>query len=914
MIEDKQNIIYFPVDQGEQARQPKAENLLAREVFEGIGAWLKKSLSKLSKGAGMLELDEHRAHETILIHGGRGAGKSSILVNLELYLNDDSQLRDQLLILKPVDPTLLENGDDLFLNIIVAALIRDKQIKSALAKSDYKTQEFYEQLQSLGAALEGVQKQKTEFGLDKLRAFIGNHGIAEEVHKLFFCALQLTGKRLVVLPIDDVDTSLQHAFENLEVIRKYLASPYVLPVVSGDLELYDDVTWRNFYQRIVDKNDVRTVEAEQRSRSLSIEYQRKVLPLPRRINVPGVTHYLRKKDILLAKGNNSLLSFSDLHDLLTLILNGAVNGRNNSYLELPVSSIRELSQLIISIGGNLADLAPHLSKNERSVEVVRNGHGSFNQKDQTPYFHHVLTQRTAGSEFDKFLSQLVQKLEAYFSIHDKAGAAYLVAQADQYWFGNRDDSEAHFCKNPLDTPLFKPLEQSGQKFAIFKKEIGLKESWTEQLSVMVRNPKWLRELPEQTILPYPNLDFGMQVSKQFAKPIQSNDGDMGMDNPEYYDEFLRQLLIQEGPYSSANNGALILIGRVFELLIASLIQDITTSYIKDLLQREPFFSATLFSLDAAGVFQGGETERELKEDVNDDFLNSDDKFEDERLKLQIDSFVGEINSWRKKEELNLLRLSPWLVYCVFQKVFERAFSGSSKDRSSSQLYSTKPPIGRGNSNSLSINELQEFVYVVDVGVRTFHAICADFGSFEKGSFGGQSAKISNNAVGGALKNFHQNSLFKQNISPFLESVNFSDHFETSLTSSKLGAVTGKLYLHPLGDILKRSLEKKAIPDVPVIIFNDNPERNKLFINELNKHIDLMVKDYSGGGGVAAWDRFLNQSEKEKAAHKARFLKILRTRKRRNLLGYLISSDSVSKDTQLVKFLIAINLDLSELNA
>ncbi|WP_022941254.1 hypothetical protein [Psychromonas hadalis] len=199
--------VNFPIDQNEQAKQLKADHLLPQDVYLTIASLIEGNLAKLKKmknDSEMLDdIDDCRAHETILIDGGRGVGKSSVLVNLEMFLKDlgcnKSGLKaEDLLILKPVDPTLVENGDSLLLNIIVAALMRNKEVRRKLDNSDYRSDAFYEQLQKLGCALEAVETRDVKHGIDKLRSFMGGHGLAQEIHKLFKATLELTGKKLII--------------------------------------------------------------------------------------------------------------------------------------------------------------------------------------------------------------------------------------------------------------------------------------------------------------------------------------------------------------------------------------------------------------------------------------------------------------------------------------------------------------------------------------------------------------------------------------------------------------------------------------------------------------------------------------------------------------------------------------------
>lgn len=79
---------------------------------------------------------------------------------------------------------------------------------------------------------------------------MGSQGLAYAVHCFFLAALDLLGKRLLAMPIDDVDTTLHKAFDYLEVVRRYLSSVVVVPIVCGDLKLYREVTQRDAFRRL----------------------------------------------------------------------------------------------------------------------------------------------------------------------------------------------------------------------------------------------------------------------------------------------------------------------------------------------------------------------------------------------------------------------------------------------------------------------------------------------------------------------------------------------------------------------------------------------------------------------------------------------------------------------------------------
>lgn len=233
--------LYISTTQQETASLPHPNTLLAREVYDRLYTLIHEAQREASKALNEpdQDFDSRRTHNAVLIDGARGTGKSTVLVNLPAYLkqranasHDPNQglpevqrsrvrqnkdLLARVHILKPVDPTLLEEHDDLFLHVIVAAVLSDSQVQQAQRnESNYRA--MLRALEELAHGLESVDAQKEERGLDKLRSFIGHRQLNSKVHAFFGSVLTLLGKDLLVLTIDDVDTSLDRAYENLEIV------------------------------------------------------------------------------------------------------------------------------------------------------------------------------------------------------------------------------------------------------------------------------------------------------------------------------------------------------------------------------------------------------------------------------------------------------------------------------------------------------------------------------------------------------------------------------------------------------------------------------------------------------------------------------------------------------------------------
>ncbi|EGR0659205.1 P-loop NTPase fold protein [Vibrio cholerae] len=351
-----QNNRYIPLNAGESAVLPDANTLLPRKVYDRLAAMIIEAVKKAEAAKGKL-LYELREHNAISIDGARGTGKTAVLVNLKSYLKD----RD-VHILDPVDPTLLENGESLFLHIIVAAVLHDKAVKDAQRNKPENARSLNQTLDKLAQSLESVENQKDRHGMDKVRAMYSNKHLAYCVHDFFREVLGLLEKKLLILPIDDVDTSLDRAFENLEIVRRYLTTPYVLPIVCGDRSLYDEVTWRDFHYRLTKDSKHLSEAAYERAVELAAEYQRKILPFPRSLDMPEVREYWQQSNIYLRDGQTEVMPLRNFIAWLEIFLTGPVNSK----LTLPIPSMRALTQLV----SHCSDLIPKLPTSIRIAPSV----------------------------------------------------------------------------------------------------------------------------------------------------------------------------------------------------------------------------------------------------------------------------------------------------------------------------------------------------------------------------------------------------------------------------------------------------------------------------------------------------------------------------------------------------------------
>lgn len=747
-----QNKRYIPIDAVESAVLPDANTLLPIKVYERLAQMIGEAVKKAEAAKGK-SLNQLREHNAISIDGARGTGKTAVLVNLKSYLNTDKHkdILSKVHIFDPVDPTLLENGESLFLHIIVAAVLHDNEVKEAQRKDPNKARHLNQALEKLAQSLESVETQQERHGMDKVRAMYSNKQLADCVQDFFREVLGLLGKQLLILPIDDVDTSLNRAFENLEIVRRYLATPYVLPIVCGDRSLYDEITWRDFHGRLTKDSNHLSEDAYDRAVELAEEYQRKILPFPRRLTMPEVSSYWQQSDIFLRDGQQAeLMPLRNFIAWLEIFLVGPVNGLEGSRLPLPIPSIRALTQLL----QHCREFIPQLP------DTIRSAKSELEVRKHWPC---LLSDGEASGK-----NATAEQLAKYFCFEPKAGAAYLILLAKQHW---QDWSDRSLLRpSILDTPLFDPFAHAEAKFELFDKEDDL-SAWPILLNGRLPE-EWLFGIRSQvTMLPYPVAEIGVNTSKtwNYTKEILNlSIQDLTEDRKDKA-SFLIALLTQRNFYTNAKQSMLLNIGRIFELLIASIVAPLEKQDILAILGRAPFFSMAALASTKTILFD------EKDEDSEQDHV--DIPFEDKMVtKLQ-----QEIKHWYESHHVKEIELSPWLVYKVFNKVFSQVASRE------------KIP-----------NGMRDIGRALNITAHTFYATWFAFGSFEKGElFGLENVVATTNIYPENLKNYTGNDHFNLNVKPILDAFN---------RNSSLRAVSIVLAEHPLkkwiDEVIKLNWPKK----------------------------------------------------------------------------------------------------------
>lgn len=795
---------YISINQLETAGLTDTNTLLARDVYERLYGLIEEAIQKANEaiqadpGA-----DRQRAHNAVLIDGDRGSGKSTVLVNLPNYLQQKAKetntksLLDSVHILKPVDPTLLEEHDDLFLHVIVAAVLSDPEVQKAHNSPLYRP--MLRALEELAQGLESVDAQHEQRGMDKLRSFIGNRQLSSKVHDFFHSILNLLGKKLLVLPIDDVDTALDRAYENLEIVRRYLNTPLVLPIISGDLALYNEVIWREFHGKLVKptpqhKGD----QAFEWANTLATEYQRKILPLPNRLHMPSAADYLNDCTIGLRSSNNiHIMPLGVFYAWLEIFITGPVNGLENSKLNIPIPSIRAMTQLIRRCGQDgfleklpialkeapdaitakrVWQIAPGVDSswiNEFHIEYQRSSLAKKRdyQSVYKAFSKRVSTQREHAGKSSAIeindITQFTHRLQEHFSHEKEAGACYLILKALQHWYGSKKTGSV------LDTPLFQPLHHTRAEFKGFEPTNTL-EQWSSDLKETLPG-LWLAKTGAQSVLlPYPTPEQGGRTRLKWDPSKRAKDSRSLL---------LLRLLTHQNYYTENARSTKINTGRLLELLITSLIRDISAHDIAELLYRAPFYStSTLAPTKPQTLHPSAITD----EEAEDEYAEEIDSGE---LPEGAITLSEEINTWRQNHRLKSNIFSPWLIYNALNKTINQSsFYNPPREYRATEKYEQE---------------------ITHIGLLAFYSLWSAFGSFEKGPILGfppiiATLNLSKPKNPDEIKDFKQHPLFKQNILPFYPQQG-DEESDVSLYGKSVRSITYYLGNHPLHTWLRNKL-------------------------------------------------------------------------------------------------------------
>ena len=285
-----------------------------------------------------------RYNDTITILGSRGSGKTSFLMSILQKYNG----HDDIEIIELIDPTLIEEKGHIFLTLI--SLITDK-VEKKISKNECdpcckeyrKRKSWDDKLKRLAAGLPSIDIDNASLysnwhdpehvmrkGLDAVKAA---KELEDNFNKIVEEALNILGKKAFLIAFDDIDVNFNNGWKVLETIRKYLTSPRIITLLSGDLKLFSKAIrkyqWNNFGNELLTWEGEKLKKIEKYDElvtEIESQYMQKIMKAPNRIHLLTIGEKLNNDDkIFIKKQSNEVTIYKHYENFLSKL------GLHNKY-------------------------------------------------------------------------------------------------------------------------------------------------------------------------------------------------------------------------------------------------------------------------------------------------------------------------------------------------------------------------------------------------------------------------------------------------------------------------------------------------------------------------------------------------------------------------------------------------------
>lgn len=357
------------------ARYGRSETF-QRDAFDNMVAKLEELVKNGTNSA--TESDDismQRRHDTLFIDGERGTGKTAFLINAEGWLKENNgELWKKTAFIGPVDPTLLFD-DENFLGVVLGTIVEKVNEIFKSCNFENSNEEYFKALEKVSVSHKSAfELKKGEIsGIDAIASHASSKLLEQHAHAFFRSVAELLGKKVLVLLIDDVDMAFDKGFDVLETIRKFLASPYIVPIVSGDAKLYKHLIKKEFkfsanYRKETGNRPLLMDEEE--LRKLVDQYFNKVMPNDQRIELKPVQLLRKRYPMLLKVSDKKEIYYNQFKDFEIQVMNYGIN------------QVRFTSQVFPE---NLRSFVQYLAKKSEVIAELPNDKISLEDKLHESY-------------------------------------------------------------------------------------------------------------------------------------------------------------------------------------------------------------------------------------------------------------------------------------------------------------------------------------------------------------------------------------------------------------------------------------------------------------------------------------------------------------------------------------------------
>lgn len=326
------------VGEGELLHKPQMDLLLdkIRQIMKSVKDFRQQFSCEEQRPS---SISHRRHHDAILLSGARGTGKTTfLLAALHKLQREKLDENYSFHVFEPVDPTLFGYNEHILLTLIsmiAKAVCRCRNHSETSRYCHSGTSDVWEawenQLKDLAKGLQTVGEQREDIGnepspkesiwedaeyllekgIDKARS---SYELEYKLHSFINTSLKLLDKDAFVLGLDDVDTRPGIGWHILEVLRRYLTTPQIVVIVSGNMELF---------QKLVERRQLKTFGLDFSSNEnvlqkfssqvteLTNQYLLKILRTPLRIELLPFYEALERAFLIRKKQKDASYNSTD---------------------------------------------------------------------------------------------------------------------------------------------------------------------------------------------------------------------------------------------------------------------------------------------------------------------------------------------------------------------------------------------------------------------------------------------------------------------------------------------------------------------------------------------------------------------------------------------------------------------------
>jgi len=335
---ENREIITINIEEGIKTKAFNTRNIIHIDAFKRIKKIIDKNLQEAINYHPQQKEDLIRVHNTITINGERGAGKTSFMLSIKKEYESCNEIE----VLDILDPTLISTRQHVF--ILLISMIEEKVNKKfndrcREKKYDDKYKKWKQSLEELAKGLNqldgiGTNPYTQDLWDDSALVMAKGLSLAKagrdlewKFHKFVNKSLEILNKKAFLLFIDDIDTDFSKGWDILEVLRKYITTPQIIPIMAGNFELYENLV-RNEKSKLFkdlisfEKNfnsfENKKILYNKQIDELTQQYLIKVLQPINTVNLHKLSYLISKEKKFSVKFNNKIID-KDLINLITKI-------------------------------------------------------------------------------------------------------------------------------------------------------------------------------------------------------------------------------------------------------------------------------------------------------------------------------------------------------------------------------------------------------------------------------------------------------------------------------------------------------------------------------------------------------------------------------------------------------------------